>query len=56
MEILYWPNSFFDDDCGDLSKLGQKSQKFDFQNQFSMSKNSLICLVFSSSFDNVILL
>ena len=39
---LMWVKQHFDDNCGDLSKLVQKSPKFGFQTQFSFSKTCLI--------------
>ena len=43
---LMWVKQFFDDYCSDLSKLGQKSAKFDFQSHFPMSKIGFIILIF----------
>ena len=43
---------FSDDYCSDLSKLGQKSPIFDFQNQFLCQKNSIILICFCSKYNS----
>ena len=48
--LLNWCG--LNDDCNDLNKLGQKSPKFDFQTQFSLSNICLIIPIYLFSVQN----